>query len=174
MNIMTKKQTALDQSKTGKNLVVGDLSVPKNSISLSKYKVYMLVALSLVLLGAGLYLSLPSKGPCEGDRKLIDKYNSQMHSKGVYSLKSIRDSIDNKQGNEQDATCVYIKMLAAYGNASTTGNRPVLEEYSRLIKLLKQGKKLNPAVQDGIDKTALFKDLQSQVEDSKRGYYAQG
>lgn len=171
---MTKKPTEHDLAKTSNNLVIGDMGTTKTLVSTSKYRLLIVVAVGLLFIGFGAYTALPNNGPCGGDGKLIDEYNSTMHSKGVYGLKIVSDAVEKKAGNEKDATCAYLKLMVSYGNAKKTGPHPVYDQFNALSILLKQGKRLSPHLDDGVDKGALFKQLQSEINDSKKGYYAQG
>lgn len=111
-----------------------------------------------------------SKNQCASDSELLDLYNKTVRAEGVTKLQPIVEKI-NKKNISNDATCSYMLMVAQYGGWTSGKDR---DAYNELKQLESRGKQVSNKISDGIDRAAIEKIIQNQMDDHNRGYYGQG
>jgi hypothetical protein len=107
-----------------------------------------------------------SSGPCSGDSKLLDTYNSTVLNKGVSELPDIAKQVRANKQYKSDPSCVYISMVAYYGADLTT---EALTEYNQLKQLKAEGKKPSSKIADGIDLKILHEGIKPQKSGGNDG-----
>lgn len=167
--------------KTSKHLpegtVIGGAAKSKSHVRFSRNQVAIVVIFLLAVSGAGAFFlstrfsgPAASKIPCSEDNSLIEQYNTIVRKEGVTKLQPVVEKVRKKK-SVNEPTCLYMLMMAQYGDISTTEEQ---NTYRQLKQLESRGGRVSEKISDGIDREAVEKIIKLQAEESNKGYDGQG
>jgi hypothetical protein len=137
----------------------------------------LLLAVAVLLAGSTAYVFRNSilnlsifKKSCGDDTALIKQYNTTVRKEGVTKLQPVVEKIRQKNLSG-DPTCLYMLLMAQYGDPASNEE---LETYGKLKQLESRGKEVSDKIDDGIDRAAVERVLEQQIEEKDKGYYGQG